>query len=206
LTEPRRPCIIGDAHTVLTEDSIMPRIDPITSKSAMAPEHQSAADAVLEVFGHIRGPFSMLLHSPALAQQLLPVVTFVRHGTIIEPNVRFAAILTAAREHECNYVWAAQVEQAHKNGIREELIDHIRAKGDPATLPADERDVVNYVRQLVRTHRVDDATFAAIRNRYSAQWIVELTATVSFFGFVSGICNALEVSPPAGGPPGTFGR
>jgi 4-carboxymuconolactone decarboxylase len=177
----------------------MPRIDPITTKSAMPAEHQHVADAVLEVFGHIRGPFSMLLHSPALAQQLLPMVTFVRHGTTIEPNVRFAAILTAAREHDADYVWAAQVEQAHKNGIREELIDLIREKGDPAALPADERDVVNYVRQLVRTHRVDDATFAAIRSKHSAQWIVELTATVSFFGFVAQLCNALEVAPPTGG-------
>jgi alkylhydroperoxidase family enzyme len=39
-------------------------------------------------------------------------------------------------------------------------------------------------------HRVDDATFAAIKNKYSAQWIVELAATVSFFGFIAGIANA----------------
>ncbi|MDB5864748.1 MAG: hypothetical protein JWO70_2554 [Betaproteobacteria bacterium] len=176
----------------------MPRLEPITTKAALSPEHQSVADAVIEVFGHIRGPFSMLLHSPAIAQRLLPLVSFMRSGTTIEPNVRFAAILTTAREHDANYVWAAQVEQAQKNGIRKDLIDVIRAKGDPATLPADERDVVNYVRQLIRTHRVDEATFAAIKNKYSAQWIVELTATISFFGFIAGIANALEVEPPAG--------
>src|SRR4051794_17392415 len=114
---------------------MMPRLEPITAKSALPPEHQHVADAVLEVFGHIRGPFSMLLHSPALAQQLLPMVTFVRKGSIVPDNVRFAGILTAAREHESDYVWAAQVEQARKNAIREELIDLVRAKGDPATLP-----------------------------------------------------------------------
>ena len=104
----------------------MPRLDPITTKSALPAEHQHVADAVVEVFGHIRGPFSMLLYSPQLAQQLLPIVTFVRHGSIVEKNPRFAGILTAAREHDSNYVWAAQVEQARKNGIREELIGLVR--------------------------------------------------------------------------------
>ena len=177
----------------------MPRLDPITSKSAMPQEHQDVADAVLKVFGHIRGPFSMLLHSPHLAQQLLPIVTFVRSGSVVECDVRFAGILTAARENESSYVWAAQVEQARKNGVRESLIDLVRAQGDPSALPEDEREVVNYVRQLVRTHRIDQATFDALKKKHDAQWIVELTAVTSFFGFVSNICNALEVAAPEGG-------
>ena len=177
----------------------MPRLDPITTKAGLAPEHQSAADAVTKVFGHIRGPFSMLLHSPKLAEQLLPIVSFVRQGTVIEPNHRFAAILTAARERDAAYVWAAQVEQAHKNGIRKELIDLIRAKGDPAKLPEDEREIVNYIRQLMRTNRVDQPTFDALNRKHGEQWMVELTAMANFFSFVAGICNAFEVSPPEGG-------
>ena len=177
----------------------MPRLTPITTKAALAPEHQIVADKVMEVFGHIRGPFSMLLHSPMLAEQLLPLVTFVRHESIIEANHRFAGILTAARERDAAYVWAAQVEQARKNGIREELIDVIRTQGDPAQLAADERPIVEYVRQLMRTNRADQKTFDALNKHYGAQWIVELTAMVNFFGFVCGICNAFEVPAPPGG-------
>jgi 4-carboxymuconolactone decarboxylase len=177
----------------------MPRLDPITTKAALPAEHQRVADAVLNVFGHIRGPFAMLLHSPQLAEQLLPLVTFVREGSIIEPNLRFAGILTAARERDAEYVWAAQVEQANRNGIRHELIDVIRAKGDPSELPAAERDVVVYVRQLMRTNRVEQTAFEALQKEHSAQWLVELTAIVNFFAFVAGICNALEVQAPAGG-------
>ena len=177
----------------------MPRITPITSKSDLAPEHQSAADAVLKVFGRIRGPFSMLLHSPSLAQRLLPMVNFVRDDTMVEPRLRFPAILTAARECGADYVWGAQVELARKNGIREELIDLIRAKADPANLPVEEREVVTYTRQLIRAKRPDQAAFDALNNKHGAQWMVELTATAQFFAFVSGICNAFEVPPPPDG-------
>jgi 4-carboxymuconolactone decarboxylase len=178
------------------QDIIMPRVNPITAKSDLPAEHHAVADAVLKVFGHIRGPFSVLLQSPTLAERLLPMVTFVREDTIVEPRLRFVAILTAARERSAAYVWAAQVAQARTNGIREELIDVIRANGDPRQLPADERDVLVFIRQLMRENRVDPAIFDALKSRHSAQWLVELTAIANFFAFVSGICNAFEVTPP----------
>jgi 4-carboxymuconolactone decarboxylase len=179
----------------------MPRAKVITSKADVAPDGQAAADAVLKIFGHIRGPFSVLLHSPALAEKLAPMVGFVRDDTIVEPPLRFAAILAAARECDAPYVWAAQVAQARKHKIREELIDHIRARGDPAKLPAQERDVMNYALQLTRTHRVDQALFDTLNKRHGVKWLVELTAVLNFFVFVSGIANAFEVDVPADGDP-----
>jgi 4-carboxymuconolactone decarboxylase len=74
-----------------------------------------------------------------------------------------------------------------------------RAKGDAGRLPVPERDIVNYVRQLLRTNRVDQATFDGLKNRFGTQWLVELTATVGYFGLVSGIANAFEVPAPGDG-------
>jgi alkylhydroperoxidase family enzyme len=83
--------------------------------------------------------------------------------------------------------------------VREEVIDLIRAKGDPATLPAEERDIVSYARQLIRTNRVDQAAFDTLKNRYGVQWLVELTAAANYFAFLSGIVNAFEVPAPPDG-------
>src|SRR3954462_5581996 len=119
----------------------MPRLPLITSTTDLAPAQQAAAEAVLKVFGHVRGPFSVLLHSPKLAEQLLPLVTFVRHDNVVEPRLRFVGILTAVRESRADYVWAAQVEQARRNGIREEVIDIIREEREPTALATDEREI-----------------------------------------------------------------
>ena len=133
----------------------MPRIVPVTGKPDVPAEHHRVVDAVVEAFGGVRGPFSMLLHSPALAERLLPLVKFFREESVVDAPLRSIAILTAVREREAAYVWAAQVGAARRNGLREAVIDLIRAKGDPASLPAEERDIVIYVRQLMRTNRVD---------------------------------------------------
>ena len=177
----------------------MPRVKPITTRSELPAEHHAAADAVVKVYGQIRGPFSVLLHSPKLAAQLIPLVPFIHHDCIVEAKLRSVAILAATREYEAAYVWAAQVAAARRNGVREELIDLIRVKGDPARLPAEEREIVAYARQLQRTNRVDQATFDALKNRYGAQWLVELTAVMGYFALVSGVANAFEVPAPADG-------
>ena len=177
----------------------MPRVTPITSKSELPAEHHAVADAVLKVYGDIRGPWTMLLHSPKLTAKMLPLTPFFWNESIVEGKLRSVAILAAVREREAQYVWAAQVGMARKNGVREEVIDLLRARGDPGKLPAPEREIVTYVRQLLRTNRVDQATFDALKNRFGAQWLVELTATIGYFGLVSGIANAFEVPTPPDG-------
>jgi 4-carboxymuconolactone decarboxylase len=177
----------------------MPRVAPITAKADVPIQHHAVVDAVVNVFGNVRGPFSMLLHSPKLAERVLPLVTFFRDESIVEPRLRSVAILTAVREREAAYVWAAQVAAARRNGVGEEVIDLIRAKGDAGKLPAEQREIVTYVRQLIRTNRVDQATFDGLSKRYGAQWLVELTAAANYFGLLAGIVNAFEVPAPPDG-------
>lgn len=177
----------------------MPRVAPITGKADVPAEHHAVVDDVLAVFGQVRGPFSMLLHSPKLAEIVLPLVKFFRTESIVEAKDRSLAILVAARERQGAYVWAAQVAAARRAGVREEAIALIRRKGDPAELPANERDIVAYTQQLVQKNRIDQAAFDALKNRYSVQWLVELTAAANYFGFLSGVVNAFEVPVPPDG-------
>ncbi len=177
----------------------MPRVAPITGKPDVPAEHHAIVDAVVKVFGGVRGPFSMLLHSPKLAERVLPLVTFFREESVVDAKLRSVAILTAVREREAAYVWAAQVAAARRNGLREEVIDLIRAKGDPAKLAVDERDIVTYVRQLMRTNKSDRTVFDALEKQHGVQWLVELTAAANYFAFLSGVVNAFEVAAPADG-------
>jgi 4-carboxymuconolactone decarboxylase len=181
------------------KEPVMPRIAPVTGKSDVPAEHHAVVEQVVKMFGNVRGPFSMLLHSPKLAERLLGLVTFFRDESVVEGTLRSIAILSAVREREAAYVWAAQVAAARRNGLREEVIDLIRAKGDPGKLPAEERDIVTYTRQLMRTNRIDQTAFDALKNRHSEQWLVELTAAANYFALLSGVVNAFEVAAPPDG-------
>jgi 4-carboxymuconolactone decarboxylase len=177
----------------------MPRLTPITGKSEVPAEHHGVVDAVVKVFGNVRGPFSMLLHSPRLAERLLPLVTFFRDESVVAMPLRLIAVLTAVREREAAYPWAAQVNLARRNGIRDEVIEVIRAKADPGRLPEDERDVVTYARQLMRGNRVDQALFDKLKSRHGAGWMVEVTTAALYFALVAGVANAFDIAPPPDG-------
>ena len=142
----------------------MPRVPPVTGKSDVPAEYHAVVDDVVGVFGQIRGPFSMLLHSPKLAEKMLGLVKFNRDESIVEPQLRSLAhpgVGARARRGLC-------LGRAGRRGSAGRC-----ARGDdrsPArqgrsgeTLADDERDIVTYVRQLVRSNRVDQPVFDALQ-------------------------------------------
>ncbi len=160
----------------------MPRVTPIASKADVAPEHQAVVDDVLGVFGAIRGPFSMMLHSPEMTKRLLPLVPFFRDESVVEGKLRSVGILAARR-----------------NGLREEAIDLLRAKADPSKFPAEEAAIVTYVRQLMRTNRAEQVAFDALHGKHGTKWLVELTTGVHYYAMLCGVVNAFEVAAPPDG-------
>ena len=177
----------------------MPRVTPISSKSDVPADYHSLVDGVLKVFGGIRGPFSMLLHSPKMAQSIFDLGSYFREHSIVPAKLRTLAILVAARERRGAYVWSAQVNAARRAGISEQTIGLIRAKADPSKYSAEERDIVAYAEQLMGTTRVEQATFDALKNRYGVQWLLELTTALTYYGMLSGVVSAFEVDAPADG-------
>ncbi|MGA8380419.1 MAG: hypothetical protein WB710_04735, partial [Stellaceae bacterium] len=95
----------------------MARIIPVTGKADVPAEQHHVVDEVVKVFGNVRGPFSVMLKSPRLAERVLPLVTFFREGSVVEAKLRSHAILAAVREKEAAYVWAAQVGAARRAGV-----------------------------------------------------------------------------------------
>lgn len=172
-----------------------PRVTPITRRDQVPEEHRSVFDAVAEGRGSVRGPFSILMHSPVLCRRMLDVGTFLRVNSRVPPDLRELAIIATAREKDCPYVWAAHAPAARKAGTSDAAITAVRDRGDLTGLPPAERDTVDYVRQLSRTNRVAQPLFDRLLGQHGVPWLVELTCLVGHYGIVTAILNAFEVAP-----------
>ncbi len=177
----------------------MPRIEPVSDKSQVAAEHHGVVDVVIETFGSIRGPHSILLHSPAMDKLALELGNYFRYNSLLQSPEKELAIITAAREKDCLYVWAAQVAAGRRGGLREEAIAVVKERRDVSELEPHEAEIVTYVRQLFQDNRVDQATFDALKNRYGEQWLLEMTTVVGYYGMLGGVANAVELPGPADG-------
>jgi hypothetical protein len=83
--------------------------------------------------------------------------------------------------------------------VREEVIDAVRSRADVGHLYPDERELILYVRQLLRTNRVEQGLFDALMKRHDTRWMVEMTALLGLYQYVSAMINACEIAPPTDG-------
>ena len=94
-----------------------------------------------------------------------------------------------------------------QKGAARTFLGKMLRPGDTAFFVAFDRDVTMQdaegfeVLTAERTGNRGTALFDTLLNRHGVQWLVELTATLNFFVFVSGIANAFEVDVPADGDP-----
>lgn len=177
----------------------MTRVAAIADKSEVAAEYHDVVDSVIEVFGRIRGPHTILLLSPPAEALIVELSRYFRGDTLVKSPQRELAAITAARERDALYVWAAQVDNARRAGLAEDTIAAVRDRLDPSSLGTEEAAIVTYVQQLCRRNRVDQPVFDDLRARYGVPWLVELTALVGYFGMLAGVVNAFEVPAPDGG-------
>ena len=172
-----------------------PRITPITRRDQVPERHRAIFDVVAEGRGSVRGPFGILMHSPVLCRRHLDVGTYLRFNSGLEADSRELAIIAAAREKDCPYVWAAHAPAARQAGLGNAIVSVVRDRGDLAALPPVERDIVDYTRQLSQTNAVGAALFDRLQGRHGVPWLVELTCLIGHYGIVASILNGFEVAP-----------
>ena len=139
----------------------MARLSEITSKSQVAPEGHAAVDSIVSSRGSLQGPFTMFLHAPEMAGRVAHLGAYVRFEGELDMRIRVLAALTVARELDAVYVWGAQTGNARKQGVPESTITAIRERHSRG-VPAEDAQIIDFTRRLLRDHRIDDATFAEI--------------------------------------------
>jgi 4-carboxymuconolactone decarboxylase len=175
----------------------MARLPSITSKDQVAPEDHAIVDGIVQSRGALQGPFTMFLHCPELAGRLAHLGAFVRFEGSLDMRVRVLAAMTVARELDAVYVWGAQTGGARRLGVPETTITAIREK-HARGIPPEDAQIVEFTRELIRKHRVDDATFKALQARLGDDGLIQLTGVIGYYSMLSTTVNACELEAGQG--------
>lgn len=172
----------------------MARLPPITSKDQVAEKDGTIFDGIVASRGAVQGPFTMFLHSPELAGRLAHLGAYMRFEGSLDMRVRVLAAMTVAREFEAVYVWGAQTGGARRLGVPETTIAAIRDDHSRGIPPLD-AEIVEFTRQLLRKHRVDDALFKKLHMRFGDDELVQLTTAIGYYTLLGMTVNACELEP-----------
>src|SRR6202162_4851522 len=175
----------------------MARFTPITGTNQVDTKDHAAVDAIVQSRGAIQGPFMMFLHCPELARRVADLGAFVRFEGSLDMRVRVLAAMTVARELDAVYVWGAQTGGARRVNVPETTTTAIREKHSRG-IPPEDAQIVDFTRELIRKHRVDDATFKALRARLGDDGLIQLTGVIGYYSMLSMTVNACELEAGKG--------
>ena len=175
----------------------MARLPSITSKDQVAAKDRETFDSIVASRGAVQGPFTVFLHSPEVAGRVAHLGAYVRFEGSLDMRVRVLAAMTVARELDAVYVWGAQTGGARKLGVPETTITAIR-ENHSRGIPAEDAQIVEFTRQLMRKHRVDDATAKALRARFGDDGFIQLTGAIGYYSMLAMTVNACELEAAPG--------
>ena len=182
----------------------MPRF-PIASREKVPQDQVDAFDAIVSVRSGVVpefGPVAVQLHVPEIAQRGEALRAYLRaDGSTLPDNVAELAMITTARELDCQFIWHAHASAGRRAGLSHALVDALRDKQELPALSSAESAVINYGREFFRTRRVSQTTFDAALEEFGARGLVELTNLMGYYSVLAFNFNAFEQLPPASDEP-----
>lgn len=173
---------------------------PTVTRDQLAPADQAIYDRIAESRGSVRGPFTVLMHCPALAEHVAALGSQLRTKGVLSGPDRELAILATVHEGQARYAWVAHEAAANREGTRAEAIAVVR-DGRPADgLTPREAVIVDTVRALCRERRLTDAQYARAEAELGRAALIELVTLAGYYGMIGLILNTFAVDLPAGAP------
>jgi alkylhydroperoxidase family enzyme len=116
----------------------------------------------------------------------------------LDMKLRELAILLVGKRTEADYEWVQHAAIARAIGIPQEQIDAVEADELTADcLDADAQVVLAFTAAVLERPKVDEDTFAAVREILTPREIVELMLVIGHYFMLARIITALEVDPDA---------
>jgi 4-carboxymuconolactone decarboxylase len=158
-------------------------------------EHQHVYDDIAGSRGGVPPNYKVLLNNPLATSRMAALGSYVRFAAPLPPRVKALAVLATAREHEGDYVWTANLPQARSARIDEATISAIRERRAPQGLAPEDAIIVQFTLELLRQHRITDATYQAVQQRLGDTGVIDLLILIGYYGSLSHALSALEVMP-----------
>jgi alkylhydroperoxidase family enzyme len=171
---------------------------PRANREQLSPEHQKIWDHINATRSGGGGPYSMLLHSPAMAQHFAATEDYFRTSSLLPDADREIIILTAAREVDAHYAWSRHEVRAHNVGIRPEVIEALRAKAPAERFAGKERLLVEFTRTVMRDHTLPDDLFERMESEFGRAKFIEAVGLLGHYITIGTVIRLFDVRPAEG--------
>jgi 4-carboxymuconolactone decarboxylase len=175
-----------------------PRLSP---EQMTAAQREVAAEISAGPRGEVRGPFLALIHNAELARRIQALGEHLRWKSKLPPRLLELAVLVTARRWTCQFEWFMHEKLARKAGLDERIIAAIGQAQMPQAMGKEESLVHAFCLQAHTTGHVDDATFAAAKELFGLDGVLELLALNGYYSMMAMVLNSSGIPLPEGSQP-----
>jgi 4-carboxymuconolactone decarboxylase len=177
------------------------RFPKLTAETMSAAQREAAAEIAAGPRGEVRGPFLALIHNAALARRMQALGEHLRwHNQLPLPLLELAVLVTA-RRWTCQHEWYMHEKLARKAGLQPRVIEAVAQGREPEEMSADQTLVYRACQQAHATGRLDDATFAALRERFGLEGVLDLLVLNGYYSAMAMVLNTAGMALPDNASP-----
>ena len=134
---------------------------PMPAASAMNDAQRAAAQALIDgPRKGVYGPFLPLLRSPQLLERVAKMGEYLRFESVLDARIRELVTCAVSRHTSNQFEWLMHAPLALKAGASQATLDALLQGARPKELPRDEEAALDFVRELMTSHGVSDASYA----------------------------------------------
>lgn len=171
----------------------MARLQTIENKDMTERQKQIHDEIVSGPRGQVRGPLSIWLYRPELADRAQRLGQYCRYDTSLEPRLSELAILTTARIWDAAFEWQAHVPHALAGGVDSSIIDSLSADQTPSFVSKDEEIVYAVTREINITRQLSDDTYNQVVKILGVEATVDLIGLLGYYALISMTINAFKI-------------
>lgn len=145
--------------------------------------------------GGLIGPFNAYALRPEQGREFERWVAKDRSTSSLPEPIREVVILTVGVAWGAQYEIYAHSAVARSVGLSDTAVEGLLA-GSAEGLTDDQRAAHRFTDQLVRTHRVDDDTYAAAERAFGRDGVIDVVYLVGMYLATSALLNAFEIPAP----------
>ncbi|MCZ6887305.1 MAG: carboxymuconolactone decarboxylase family protein [Gammaproteobacteria bacterium] len=139
------------------------------------------------------GPFAVWVRAPTIGNAVQTLGGVVRFHTSLAEDVKEVAICTVGAHYHAKFEFGAHQRLASQAGVSDAVIDALREERTPEFDDDAQRISHAVAYQLLKAHRVDDATYGQAVEAFGEEGMIELVSVIGYYGLVSMTLNAFEV-------------
>jgi len=164
-------------------------------------QREVAAEITAGPRGEVRGPFIALIHNAELARRMQALGEHLRWKNKLPAPLLELAVLYTARRWSCQHEWYMHEKLARKAELAPSIIEAIAAGREPQGMSADEKLVYVACRQAQQSGKLDDETFAALRDRFGLDGVLDLLVLNGYYSAMAMVLNTAGMPLPENAAP-----